>query len=151
MNTKILIVEDQFIEANNLELILKKAGYRICPVARSVQEALKIIGQETPDLVLLDIMLRGPLTGIDLAKTLKKENIAFVYLSANSNKKIFTEAKSTKPYGFLVKPFREKDVLVMLEVASYLHQQEKEQNKNKTASELPPQSNSPDILKNIIA
>jgi len=151
MNTKILIVEDQFIEANNLELILKKAGYRICPIARSVQEALKIIEHETPELVLLDIMLRGPLTGIDLAKTLKKENIAFVYLSANSNKKIFTDAKSTKPYGFLVKPFREKDVLVMLEVASYLHQKEKEQNKNNTASELPPRSNSPGILKNIIA
>jgi two-component system response regulator HydG len=151
MNTKILIVEDQFIEANNLELILKKAGYRVCPVARSVQEAIKIIGQETPDLVLLDIMLRGPLTGIDLAKTLKKENIAFVYLSANSDKKIFTDAKATKPYGFLVKPFREKDILVMLEVALYLHQQEKEQNKNNTASGLPPQANSPDILKNIIA
>src|ERR1700733_3752320 len=151
MNSKILIVEDQFVEANNLELILRKAGYRVCPTARSVQEALKIIGNETPDLVLLDIMLRGPLTGIDLAKILRKDNIAFVYLSANSNKKIFTDAKATKPYGFLVKPFRERDVLVMLEVASYLHQQEKEQNKNNTASELPPQSNRPDILKNIIA
>jgi len=151
MNSKILIVEDQFVEANNLELILKKAGYRVFPTARSVQEALKIIGNETPDLVLLDIMLRGPLTGIDLAKTLKKENIAFVYLSANSNKKMFTDAKATKPYGFLVKPFRERDLLVMLEVASYLHQHEKDQKKGQTSPELLPQSNTPDALRNIIA
>jgi DNA-binding NtrC family response regulator len=123
MNTKILIVEDQFIEANNLRSILRKAGYIVCKMARSVPEALQIIEEEKPDLVLLDIMLKGPLTGIDLAKTLKEKNIAFVYLSANSNKQVLDAAKATRPYGFLVKPFREKDVLVMLDVAWYLHRQ----------------------------
>ncbi len=123
MNTKILIVEDQFIEANNLRIILRKAGYEVCTMARSVSEALKIVETEKPDLVLLDIHLKGDLTGIDLAKILREKNIAFVYLSANSNKQILDAAKATKPYGFLVKPFREKDVLVMLDVAWYLHRQ----------------------------
>ena len=122
MKLKILIVEDQFIEAYSLERILLKAGYRTCSIARSVPLALKIIDKEHPDLVLLDIQLQGSLTGIDLAKTLRKSNIPFVYLSANSNKKILEEAKATMPQGFLVKPFREKDVLVMLDVAWYLHE-----------------------------
>jgi two-component system response regulator HydG len=123
MNTKILIVEDQFIEADNLRSMLRKAGYIVCKIARSVNEGLQIIDDENPDLVLLDIRLKGELTGIDLAKTLKERKIAFVFLSANSNKQTLDEAKATKPYGFLVKPFREKDVLVMLDVAWYLHRQ----------------------------
>jgi transcriptional regulator with GAF, ATPase, and Fis domain len=70
-------------------------------------------------MVMLDIHLRGPLTGIDLAEKLTRRNIAFVYLSANSNRQTLDAAKVTRPYGFLVKPFREKDVLIMLEVALY--------------------------------
>ncbi|MDB4922952.1 sigma-54 dependent transcriptional regulator [Mucilaginibacter sp.] len=124
MKAKILIVEDQFVEANNLRLMLERAGYKVCTIARSVPIALKIIEKEHPELVLLDILLQGELTGIDLAKSLRAKNIAFVYLSANSNKPIFALAKATKPYGFLVKPFRDKDVLVMLDVAWYLHQEQ---------------------------
>jgi two-component system response regulator HydG len=123
MKAKILIVEDQFVEANNLRLMLEQAGYKICTIARSVPMALIIIEKERPELVLLDIMLQGELTGIDLAKVLKIRNIAFVFLSANSNKPVLALAKATKPYGFLVKPFRDKDVLIMLDVAWYLHQE----------------------------
>ncbi len=126
MKAKILIVEDQFIEANNLQRILERAGYTVCPIARSVPIALRIIENENPDLVLLDIYLQGNLTGIDLAKDLREKEIAFVYLSANSNRQILDAAKATRPYGFLVKPFREKDVLVMLDVAWYLHSQSQE-------------------------
>jgi two-component system response regulator HydG len=123
MNAKILIVEDSFVEANNMRIILKKAGYEVCSIASSVGEALNIIKNEKPGMVLLDIHLQGKLTGIDLAKTLREKNIAFVFLSANSNKRILDAAKATRPNGFLVKPFREKDVLVTLDVAWYLHQQ----------------------------
>ncbi|MET0462138.1 MAG: sigma-54 dependent transcriptional regulator [Chitinophagaceae bacterium] len=126
MNTKLLIVEDQFIEANNLKLILKGAGYEVCSIARSVPIALSIVEKERPDLVLIDIFLQGELTGIDLAKTLENRNIPFVYISANSNKEVLDAAKATQPYGFLVKPFRKKDVLVMLDVAWYLYQQRQE-------------------------
>lgn len=122
MSKTILIVEDQFIEAHNLATILERAGYHVLPIAQTVHAALDIISANTPDMVLLDIFLKGVLTGIDLGKTLREKSIAFVYLSANSNKETLDAAKGTHPYGFLVKPFREKDVLVTLDVAYYLHQ-----------------------------
>lgn len=123
MKKKILIVEDQFIEADSLQMILEKAGYEVCSIARSVPIALEIVENEKPDLVLIDIFLQGNLTGIDLAKKLGEKKIGFVYLSANSNKKTLDEAKVTRPYGFLVKPFREKDILVTVDIAWYLHEQ----------------------------
>jgi response regulator of citrate/malate metabolism len=126
MNKKVLIVEDQFVEANDLQLMLKKAGYEVCGIARSVNAAQEIIKNEKPDLVLLDIFLKGSLTGIDLARQLQEENIAFIYLSANSNEEILAAAKTTEPYGFIVKPFREKDLLVTLEIARYRHENSRE-------------------------
>ncbi|AYL94898.1 sigma 54-interacting response regulator [Mucilaginibacter celer] len=123
MGQRILIVEDEFIVANDLQFTLEKAGYDVCGIADSVEEARDIIKKYRPQLVLLDIHLQGTLTGIDLAKELAEQDIAFVYLSANSNQKILEEAKATNPYGFMVKPFREKDVLVSLQIAQYLHEQ----------------------------
>lgn len=123
MNRKILIVEDEFIIADDLSFILKNAGYDVCGIADSVEEAVGLIDQHQPALVLLDIHLKGRQSGIDLAQRLADMNIAFVYLSANSNQQILEAAKATNPYGFLVKPFREKDVLVGLEIAQYLHEQ----------------------------
>ncbi|PWB27358.1 sigma 54-interacting response regulator [Flavobacterium sp. HTF] len=119
---KILIVEDQFIEANHLRLMLKKAGHSITGMARSVADAKYYIAQEKPELVLLDIFLSGKETGIDLAEILRENHIPFIYLSANSNEEVLNKAKSTHPYGFLVKPFREKDLLVTIEIAQY-HQE----------------------------
>jgi DNA-binding NtrC family response regulator len=121
MKHKILIVEDQFIEANNLRLILDRAGYTVLPIASSFVEAMEMLDRHKPDLVLLDIYLYGALTGVDFAKILASRKVPFVYLSANSNRKIFLAAKATKPYGFLVKPFRQRDVLAALEVALELH------------------------------
>jgi len=118
---KILIVEDQFIEANDLKIILKNAGYPVTGIAKSVPQALESIEKEKPDLVFLDICLQGNETGIDLAKKLNKDFIGFIYLSANSNKSVLEEAKKTHPYGFIVKPFRERDVLITLEIACYRH------------------------------
>jgi len=120
---KILIVEDQYLEANNLEVMLKRADYGICTTARSVSAAVKVIEKESPDLVLLDIHLKGRLSGIDLAKLLSRKNIAFIYLSGNSKQQFVDAAKTTRPYGFLSKPFREKDILNMLEIALYAHRE----------------------------
>lgn len=126
MRKKLLIVEDQFVEADYLRMMLTKAGYLVCEIARSVPEAREIIETEKPDLVLLDIFLKGKLTGIDLAMQLKEDNIAFIYLSANSNEETLTAAKATEPYGFLVKPFREKDLIISLEIAFYRYKQSKD-------------------------
>lgn len=143
MGKKILIVEDEFIIADDLAFILKNAGYDICGIADSFEEAILMISKDQPELVLLDIHLKGRLTGIDLARRLGELNIAFVYLSANSDQKILEEAKSTNPYGFMVKPFREKDILINLEIAQYLHDQNALARKN---SELMLQGTLIDVL-----
>jgi DNA-binding NtrC family response regulator len=122
MKEKVLIVEDQFVEADYLRLMLTQAGYGVTGIAHSVVQAQEMIKQNRPDLVLLDIFLKGKLTGIDLARQLAEENIAFVYLSANSNEEVLNAAKATQPYGFLVKPFRERDLLITLEIARYRHE-----------------------------
>ncbi|OQP68326.1 sigma 54-interacting transcriptional regulator [Niastella populi] len=121
MNKKILIVEDEFIVANDLRITLKNAGYQVCAITDTFNGAMQAIETHDPELVILDIYLKGNRTGIDLARVLHEKNIAFVYLSANNNETVMEEAKTTQPYGFLVKPFREKDVLVALEIAHYRH------------------------------
>lgn len=119
LKKRILIVEDQFIEAHDLQLILEKANYEVLGIARSVEQALDQISIEKPDLVFLDIMLKGSQNGIDLAHLLKEKHIGFIFISANSSKNILDQAKTTQPYGFIVKPFRDQDVLTTLEIAFY--------------------------------
>ena len=119
---EILIVEDQFVEANHLRLMLGGAGYPVRGIARSVQDAREMIASRPPGLVLLDIFLSGEGTGIDLAGELREARIPFIYLSANSNEDTLNAAKATHPYGFLVKPFREKDLLVTMAIARH-HQE----------------------------
>ena len=119
---RILIVEDQFIEAHDLQLILEKANYEVTGIARSVEQALEQIEITRPDLVFLDIMLKGSRNGIELAQILKEKYIGFIFISANSSKSILDQAKTTQPYGFIVKPFRDQDVLTTLEIAFYRQQ-----------------------------
>src|SRR6476469_8125992 len=107
---QVLIVEDEYVIANDLELILGQAGYPVLGVAESVAEALALIKQQRPDIVLLDIYLKGKSTGIDLARQLEEKNIPFIYISANDNRSVLEEVKTTQPIGYIVKPFREKDI-----------------------------------------
>ncbi|UOQ68323.1 sigma 54-interacting transcriptional regulator [Hymenobacter volaticus] len=117
----ILIVEDEFLIANNLRRILTKAGYQVTGLAKTVAEAQLLLAQATPDIVLLDVFLKGEQTGIDLAQWLNKQQIPFVFLSANLSDSVLEAAKVTQPFGFLNKPFRAKDVLSTLEIARYRH------------------------------
>lgn len=125
---KILIVEDQFIEAYDLQLIIEKSGYIVTGIAASSTEAIELIEKDRPDLICLDIFISGAETGIDLAKKLKGSGIGHVFISANSSKDVLNEAKTTNPYGFIVKPFREQDIISTLEIASYRHRYNTESN-----------------------
>ena len=115
----ILIVEDEFIVAHDLQMILTHAGYKVAGTADSVKNALILLDKKEVDLVLLDIFLKGKQTGIDLAKMLMERQTPFIYISANSNERVLEAAKSTLPYGFIVKPYREKDVLLSIDIARY--------------------------------
>jgi len=122
MNRKILIVEDEMIVATDLRMILERNNFIVIGIARSYEKAVELIEKEKPEMVLLDIFLTGNLTGIDLAKKLKEKGLAFIYLSANANEEVLSAAKKTEPCGFIVKPFREKDLLVTIEIARYRHE-----------------------------
>lgn len=124
MHEKILIVEDELIVAGVIKLTLEEADYEVVGIARSVNKALEIIDEKKPFLVLVDIYLKGNLTGINLATELHKRGIPFIFLSANCNKEILDAANVTQPYGFIVKPFRSKDLFVNLNIARYRHEQQ---------------------------
>src|SRR5436305_1142528 len=102
MRKKILIVEDEFVEANHIQSILEQAGFQVTGIARSVNIALGMLEADVPSLVVLDIFLKGSLTGIHLGNQLKEKGIAFIFLSANSNRDTLELAKATEPAGFLV-------------------------------------------------
>ncbi|MBE9461295.1 sigma-54-dependent transcriptional regulator [Dyadobacter subterraneus] len=116
---KILIVEDEFVVANDLDQMLTKNGYFVTGIATSVLEARHLISLKKPDWVLLDIILREELTGVDLAFELREMGVPFLFISANTNQSILELVKKTNPYGFMVKPFRERDLLIMLDIARY--------------------------------
>ncbi|MBC6992329.1 sigma 54-interacting transcriptional regulator [Hymenobacter sp. BT491] len=116
----VLIVEDEYVIANDLRLLLLEAGYGVLGIADSVAEARLLLGQQ-PDIVLLDIYLKGNATGIDLAGTLAEADVPFIYISANDSPSVLEAVNATQPCGYIVKPFREKDVLMALEIGRYRH------------------------------
>ena len=116
--SNILIVEDEFTIAEHLRAVLELLGHRVTGVVGRVSEALDSLRHDRPDLVLLDINLRGELDGIDLATRLRAEHhIPFVFLTSQANAATVARAKLTRPYGYLVKPFDEQDIYVALELA----------------------------------
>lgn len=122
MNERLLIVEDEFIVANDLANVMENAGYEVCATADSVDTAIAAIEKYSPTWVLLDIFLQDESMGTELAPYLQEKGIGFIYISANTNQSVLEVAKATQPYGFLVKPFRERDLLLMLEIARGKHE-----------------------------
>jgi len=126
MSLKVLIVEDEFLEARNLNAMVTNAGYTVDGIAKSVAQASALIQKSRPDIVLIDIYLKGDLNGIDLARRLNQLGIPFIYVSANSNASMLEQAIATKPYGFLVKPFSEREIVVTLNIARFLYHDRRE-------------------------
>jgi CheY-like chemotaxis protein len=124
---KILVVEDEKIVALGIKRMLKHMGYIVPSIASSGEEAIKKAEITFPDLILMDIMLKGDIDGITAATTIsRKMNIPVVYLTAYSDEKMMQRAKETEPYGYIVKPFEENDLCSTIELALYRHN-----NKNK--------------------
>lgn len=114
----LLIVEDEAVVAADLRARLERNGHTICGVAHSGEQALVLARKHLPSLVLMDIRLQGELDGIQTAAILRKElNVAVVYLSAHSDISTLQRAKVTAPYGYLLKPFQERELQITIEVA----------------------------------
>jgi len=118
---KILISEDEVIIAEDLAACLEDLGYQTCAID-SGENTLSKIRDIKPDLVLLDINIKGKADGIELGSRIREEfNIPFIYLTAYTDKATIDRAKKTEPDGFLVKPFDEKSLRSTIEIALYKH------------------------------
>ncbi len=131
--TKILVVEDEAIVAESIRIKLKKMGYSVISTASSADEAIRKTEEYLPDLVLMDIVLQGEMDGIGAAEQIySRFDIPVVYLTAYSDEKTLIRAKITDPFGYIIKPFKERDLQVAIEIALFKHDMErklKERNK----------------------
>jgi len=125
MVKQILVVEDESIVAEHIRRSLQNMGYSVPSVASSGQEAIKEVEDKSPDMVLMDIVLKGEMDGIETAMQIRSRfNIPVVYLSAYSDEKILERAKITEPFGYVIKPFNERDLHINIEIALYKHMME---------------------------
>lgn len=119
---RILIVEDETIVAMTLEESLHKQGYTVAGTVSSADEALLAAEKLSPDLILMDIRIRGNRDGISAAEEINERfNIPIVYLTAHTDEKTLSRAVRTRPYGYLSKPFRQQDLHSTIEIALYKH------------------------------
>lgn len=122
---QILIVEDEQVSAEDIKMSLERLGYSVSGIAFSGEEALKKAEEMRPDLVLMDIVLRGEMDGIEAASAISSRlDIPVVYLTAHADKKTLSKAKITEPLGYILKPFDDKDLQTNIEMALYKHKME---------------------------
>ncbi len=116
--TKILIVEDERITAEAIQTTLEFLGYPVSSIVPSGEEAVKEAKKEKPDLVLMDIKLKGEIDGIEAARQIRSlSDIPIIYITALTNKATLERAKKTAPYGYIHKPIEEKDLFSTIEMA----------------------------------
>lgn len=115
---KILVVEDEMIIAADISMFLESIGYEVTGILPRGEDALKSIVQTPPDLVLMDIFLKGSMDGIETARYIyERHQIPVIFLTANADDATFERAKATRPYAFISKPFQPADVQRAIELA----------------------------------
>jgi len=125
LDSKILIVEDEFITAADLKQRLEKLGYNILGIADNGEDAIKKTRETHPDMVLIDIILKGEMDGIETAQQIRDlYDIPFIYLTAYYDDTTLERAKKTEPYGYILKPFEETRIQSTIKMAVYKHQNE---------------------------
>lgn len=123
---RILVVEDEHIVAMGIKKMLKSLGYTVTGIASSGEDAISKAESTFPDVVLMDIMLKGDMDGVEAAMEIKEMfNVPVVYLTAYSDSKVLERAKRTEPFGYIIKPFDEKDLYSSIEVALQRYRKEK--------------------------
>lgn len=121
-NAKILVVEDERIVAKDIVKSLQRLGYVVLASVSSGEEAIKKVSEIQPDLVLMDIMLKGGMDGIEAADKIKASfDIPVIYLTAYADESTIQRAKLTDPFGYILKPFEERDLHATIEIALRRH------------------------------
>jgi two-component system response regulator LytT len=130
--TSVLVVEDESIVAKDIQNSLKKLGYSVPSIENSGEDAIDAAAQYKPDLILMDIMLKGEISGIDAAEQIRtRYQIPVIFLTAYADESTLSKAKVTEPYGYILKPFKEIDLHTSIEMALYKHGKEQEVRKER--------------------
>ena len=125
--TNVLVVEDESIVSKDIQHSLKKLGYNVVGAAATGEQAVKLAVETQPDIILMDIMLKGEMNGIEAATQIRTEtNIPVIFLTAYADESTLNRAKVTQPYGYIIKPFKEIDIHTSIEMALYKHKKEAE-------------------------
>lgn len=135
--TKILVVEDEGISAKYIESYLTQQGYFVSGIVSSGKEAIECSKAVTPDLVLMDIIIKGTMDGIKTAEILKRDfSVPVIYLTAFCDDSTINKALLTEPFGYILKPFEEKDLRIAIEIALYKHKMEMKLRQNQRELEI---------------
>ncbi len=126
-STKILVVEDEWIVADQLYNDLKQSGYAVSEPVSTGEDAIKSIETDKPDLVIMDVMLQGKMDGVETAEQIyARFDIPVIYLTAYTSSNLLERAKKTRPCSYLVKPFEYSELQCNIEIALHNHKKEKE-------------------------
>jgi two-component system response regulator LytT len=127
MPVNILVTEDESIVRKDIERSLKKLGYNVVGSADTGEKAVELAITLKPDIALMDIFLKGEMTGIEAAERIKKEiDIPIIFLTAYADESTLAKAKVTEPHGYILKPFKEIDIHTSIEMAIHKHKKERE-------------------------
>ena len=122
----VLIVEDELIDAIEIENRLKAMGYAIAAVASSGEDAIRLVAQTLPDLVLMDILLEGEMDGVETTEQIcERFDVPVIYLTSFDDEDILQRARITEPFGYLLKPFGDRELHSAIEIALYKHKTER--------------------------
>lgn len=122
MPVKVLLVEDEVIAAENLALRLQRSGYQVLDVVDTGDGAISAVAREQPDIVLMDIMLKGRMDGITAAEYIHQQwQVPVVYMTAFADLHTIERAKGSFPFGYVVKPFRASELIAVMEIALTQH------------------------------
>jgi DNA-binding NarL/FixJ family response regulator len=125
LSINVLIVEDEPVIASDIEMTLSGEDYTIAGIAYTSTKALDMLHKYKLDVVLLDIAIKGDKDGIDLATIInEKYKIPFIYVTSFADRETLDRAKATMPYGYIVKPFKDRDIISAIEMAVYRHASE---------------------------
>jgi AmiR/NasT family two-component response regulator len=119
---RILLAEDEYIVAKDIENSLKNLGYCVAGIVHSGEEVIRKAEEISPDLILMDILLKGHLNGIEAAGQIRqKSQVPIIYLTAYSDQSTINKAKQTHPAGYILKPFEERELHTAIEFALHNH------------------------------
>lgn len=123
---RVMVVEDESIVAIDITQRLESLGYEVTTTASTGEKAVEMAKKTKPDIILMDIVLKGDMDGIEAAEEISKHlKVLIVYITAYSDEETLKRAKVTGPFGYIIKPFEDRELHSIIEVALYKHELEK--------------------------